>query len=505
MLRISYLGIISRFRKNIISKTKKIYHFFTKAFDSEALAARGSFWLITGGILEKSLKFIRNIILTRLLAPEIFGLMAMVLSISFFFESLTYVGFDKAIVQNPEGEEPTFLNGVWWFSLIRSIFIYIAGFLAIPLIAKFYNNEEMILVMRIVMLAAIFTGTISVKAIVAKKRMQFRVWVMIYSGGSIFGVILCIILAFFLKNVWALAIGFVIEAISRNVISYIVCPFRPGLNFNMNQLRSLFKYTRGMIGIPLLYFIFSRIDIFVIAKFCTQRELGIYSVAITLAKLPLQFIGSIIDPITMSLISKSQKDNILVNRIILFSTAIVAFVGFPSVMLVAIYGKEILAILYGAPYSLAFFPFLIIFVSELLRVCSLPISSTYFALGYPNLHRRFVIIRAVLLIIIIYPLVKLLNLTGAALSIFIAISISYYFQALRVKNFTLLNLQTYSYIFLKGIAILSIGLTSLYIINTLFSNSNVVRITSSIIACICVFGFSIFELNRVKSKIFSDA
>src|SRR2546425_12554297 len=91
-------------------------------------ALRGGAWLGVGSIAEQVLRFARNMLLTRLLAPEVFGLMAIVLAISSAAETLTEIGVREAIIQNPRGQEDHYVNSAWWLAFLRAVGLYLLVF-----------------------------------------------------------------------------------------------------------------------------------------------------------------------------------------------------------------------------------------------------------------------------------------------------------------------------------------------------------------------------------------
>ena len=102
----------------------------------KARAMKGSFWLGLGSGSEQGLRFLRNIILVRILAPEAFGLMAIVLAVNAAFESFTQIGIKDAIVQNPRGEDDTYLNIAWFMAFGRLILLFITGTFVLPGLAS---------------------------------------------------------------------------------------------------------------------------------------------------------------------------------------------------------------------------------------------------------------------------------------------------------------------------------------------------------------------------------
>jgi O-antigen/teichoic acid export membrane protein len=88
----------------LLKDNNKINNFINKyRFEKtlKARVARGGFWLGIGSSSEQFLRFLRNIILVRVLIPEAFGTMAIILAVNMFFEAFTEVGIKEAIIQNP--------------------------------------------------------------------------------------------------------------------------------------------------------------------------------------------------------------------------------------------------------------------------------------------------------------------------------------------------------------------------------------------------------------------
>ena len=144
------------FIKDIYKQIKVFLRDFKKGNSLKARLSRGSLWLAMGSGVEQGLRLIRNMILTRLLAPEIFGLMAIVYAINIFFESFSQIGIRQAIIQSPEGEKNTYLNAAWFLSVARSLTLYIIAYISAPLIANFYNYHSLIPIMRVVFLNLVF-------------------------------------------------------------------------------------------------------------------------------------------------------------------------------------------------------------------------------------------------------------------------------------------------------------------------------------------------------------
>jgi O-antigen/teichoic acid export membrane protein len=178
-------------------------------FRSDSLQDRirqGGGVLTLGSFAENLLRFLRNMILARLLAPDAFGLMATIIATVAASEAFAEVGLTQSIIQNKKGADKEFLNVIWWFSAFRGIILYIIVFFAAPFIADFLNKPELTFILRIALIVIIFRGLISPKIYLLQKELKFTQWVLLTQSASILGIIIAIISAFFIRNFWALVL-----------------------------------------------------------------------------------------------------------------------------------------------------------------------------------------------------------------------------------------------------------------------------------------------------------
>ncbi|GAX61231.1 membrane protein [Candidatus Scalindua japonica] len=479
---------------------RKLTKNFGKIFSGTSLkdrAIHGGMWLGIGSTIENGLRFARNMILVRLLAPEAFGSMAILLAVNAAFESFTQIGIKEAIIQNPKGEEQTYLNGAWWVSFFRSIVLFAIAYVGAPWIARFYDDPELLPLLILSFSTILFNGFMSPRAFVVLKQMKYSRWVSISQGGSVCGILTAIILAFFITNVWALVIGFIVEAASRCFLSFMISPFIPGFDFDRKQLNELFKYVRGMFGLPILCFIFIQADIFVVGKLLSKGDLGLYSMVASLARIPSLLISIFINPIMMPVFSEMKDQKERINRAVMKTTSLTAYLGFPLLFLLFFNGKDLLYLVYGTQYTVVAIPFAIIFVTTLARTCGAPIATLFFATGRPEQQRLFVGIRAILIVIFIYPAVKWYGVVGAASAGLFAMMIAYFFQVVRLRYLTEIKIWEYFCIFPKALC------CSLPVIIAWFTMYKIMPfhqlgILPSIIGC--VFAYSISFMVILKQK-----
>ena len=105
----------------------------------KAKVARGGIWLGCGSFLEQAARFGRNILLARLLVPEAFGTMALILSACAAIGALTEIGIKEGLIRNPQGSEERYIRTAWWLSICRAGLIYPFLFFTAPLFSDVYG------------------------------------------------------------------------------------------------------------------------------------------------------------------------------------------------------------------------------------------------------------------------------------------------------------------------------------------------------------------------------
>jgi O-antigen/teichoic acid export membrane protein len=432
-----------------------------------AKTMRGGLFLTGGSVAEQSSRFARNMILTRLLAPSAFGTMAIVMSSSAFVTAMTEIGQRYAVIQNPRGGEDEYLNAGWWMGMGRSMLTYVIIFAMAPFVAHFYGNAELSALLRVTLLSVVFEGVMSPRSILPQREMKFGRWMAITNGGAICGVILTIVLSFIIRDVWALAIGSCSENAFRSLVSYIVCPGLPRLGWDRHAVRDLYRFTKEGFGLSFLNLIFTRTDIFVLAKLYSATALGVYTMAVYLVATPSAFLTNTLVQTLLPIFAHVQEDKDRINRILIEVTSWMILLGLPAMVGCYLCGSSLLRLIYGTRYEGAAGPLAVAAVVALLSLLNVLITSVFAGMGRPGLHRRAVTASAVVMMIAIYPACKLFGVVGGQVAALLAIVVSYALQIGRMRGLTGLNLLRYGRAFVPAVlasaGALGIGLCARFV------------------------------------------
>jgi O-antigen/teichoic acid export membrane protein len=479
---------------------KRIRGSIQEAVTGESLKAqvfRGGAWMGAGTFSEQVVRFGRNMLLTRILAPEAFGTMAIVASAGTILHTLTDIGVKESIIQNPRGAEDRYISGAWWLALGRSSFLYAMVFLFAPWIAAFYGNHEIAPLLRVAAFTVVLDGALSSKAYIAVKQMRFARWAAFQNGGGIIGVLITIGLSFYIRDVWALVLGTVSESLIRCIMSYLLFPFLPSFSLDMHAIRDLLKFSKGLFGLAFLNLIFARTDVFVLAKLFSPAALGLYVIAINLVQTPAGFIMTLLGQTLLPTFSKVQDNPARENRILLRVSSVLVLVGMPVFAFMAFCSHSLLTLFYGARYGAATTALILASGVALLNILNGQITTVFYARGLPQLHRRAVAATAVTMVALIWPCAKWLGPAGGQLAALASISVGFLFQIDRIRHITGFNLAQYAKAFTLAAGI-SICVACVYFGARAFGvlDGPMPNILLGAVGCLLAYGLAAWILTR---------
>ena len=142
------------------------------AHEVRGRAARGAVWAIAGFGGGQALRFVGNLILTRYVAPEAFGIMVIVNTFLTGLALFSDIGIGASVIQNKRGDESAFLNTAWTLAVIRGIAIALVASLCAWPAAWFYDQPALLALLPVAALNVVAYGAASMRLVVANRRLQ---------------------------------------------------------------------------------------------------------------------------------------------------------------------------------------------------------------------------------------------------------------------------------------------------------------------------------------------
>ncbi|MEL6459667.1 MAG: oligosaccharide flippase family protein, partial [Cyanobacteria bacterium J06621_15] len=188
-------------------------------------AIRGAIWTTTGFGAKYILRFGNNLVLTRLLQPEFFGLMALVTTFRMGLELFSDIGISQNIVNSKRGDDPVFLNTAWTLQAIRGIVIWLicVVFITFPA-AYFYNDKRLLTLIPISVLYSVFEGFSSTSVHTLHRRMELGKLSLYELALQVSFFATLILLVYFFPTIWSLAVGGAIAGVYKLISSFWLIP-----------------------------------------------------------------------------------------------------------------------------------------------------------------------------------------------------------------------------------------------------------------------------------------
>ncbi len=342
-----------------------------------------AFWSLIGSGGAGLIRFISNLVLTRLLYPEAFGMMATAMLVMTLVQLFSDTGIKTALIQNPKGETTPFINTAFIIGLVRSAILFIILILSINVITRFYAQPDLKPILLIMSLAFLAEGLINPALPLLIKKLRIEKQVMYSIGTQFAGFVTTIFLVFSFKSVEALAIGYVLTSFYRVIGSYLVIPYRPRLNWDRDAGVALLHFGKYIIFNTMIGWAVLNVDKMAIGKLLGMEQLGYYNIAL--------FIGVFISEALVQVFAQSYLPAVstiadqLPKVQEVFEKANTTIIGLvaPFVMLLALFSNEVISILYDPRYMLAGTVLSWISLRSLFQIISNLQSGTLLALGRP--------------------------------------------------------------------------------------------------------------------------
>jgi O-antigen/teichoic acid export membrane protein len=258
------------------------------------LAIRGTIWTIAGYGSSQILRLGSNLVLTRLLTPEFFGLMAVVNTLRVGIELFSDLGISQSIVNNKRGDETVFLNTAWTLGVIRGFVIWLLCLLLTWPMANFYNEDRLLLLIPIVGLSSVFDGFASNSKHILNRRMDLGKLTIFNLSTQILSLLTLVFLAYLNKNVVVLAVGVVFTSIYSMIGTYWLIPgYSNRFAWDQDSLHEILSFGKWMFLASGMTFLNEQSDRLILAKLLSFKLLGVYAVAYTLASIPREMIKQI--------------------------------------------------------------------------------------------------------------------------------------------------------------------------------------------------------------------
>lgn len=292
----------------------------------------------------QAVQFVVSVVLARLLAPEVYGTIALVTVITTILNVFVDSGMGNALIQKKNADTLDF-STVFYFNIAICVLLYSGLFICAPWIAGFYKNLSLVPVIRVLGLTIVISGVKNIQQAYVSKTMQFKRFFFSTLGGTIGAAVIGVWMAYRGYGVWALVAQQIFNTTMDTLILWITVKWRPTREFSFKRLKGLFSYGWKLLASTLLDTVYNNIRQLIIGKMYSSSDLAFYNRGKQFPDLIINNINTSIDSVLLPTMSQEQDDKVRVKamtrRAIKTSTYIMAplmmglaFCGTPIVRLV---------------------------------------------------------------------------------------------------------------------------------------------------------------------------
>lgn len=315
-------------------------------------AVHSGAWIGAGFGIQKVLQLGSNLILTRLLFPEAFGLMALATVFLVGLAMFSDIGLKPAVIRDPRGDDSDFLNTAWTIQVARGVLLCVIGAaIAYPL-SLIYEQPILFPLLAVLSTTAAISGFASIGLASAERRLDFRTITIIQLLGQVFSIGLLVTLAYFWRSVWALAVANVVgTAVTVAIGHALTRRHRHRLTLDRESAKTLIHFGRWILFSTLATYLGGEGLKAIQGGLLTPAEFGILAIAYTIAGIPndlaLKLSGSLGLPILAETYLKAPQNARAILRALRLRTLGVSLVLYAGVMILA---EPLIGILYDSRY-----------------------------------------------------------------------------------------------------------------------------------------------------------
>ncbi len=267
---------------------------------------KGTKWYVAMRWSIKGLGFISSAVLARLLIPEDFGLVAMVMVIFGLVSLLFDFGVNWALIQNNKATDAHF-HTAWTIRLLQALVISILLAMLSPFIADFYDDVRMEIICQIMALATLIRGFENIGTIKLQKEMKFAKDFLYNVAPKFFSIFVTISLAFYYRTYMALVVTIVMGNLIVVITSYLMVNFRP--KFSFEKISDIWGFSQWILVRNIAQYISLRGDMIFLSVLTTPTKIGYYKWGSELSSLTISEIQNPFTRVLLPGLAKIKDDH----------------------------------------------------------------------------------------------------------------------------------------------------------------------------------------------------
>lgn len=285
-------------------------------------------WRFMEKFSAKFVTFFVSIILARLLDPSTYGTVALITVFTTILEVFVDSGLGNALIQKKDADDLDF-SSVFFFNVAMCTVLYLLMFFAAPLIADFYNIQELTPIVRVQSLTILISGVKNIQYAYVSREMIFRKFFFATLSGTIVSAIVGLVMAVAGFGVWALVAQPLVNYSIDTIVLWITVQWRPKLIFSCTRLKSLLSYGWKLLIAKLVNTTYMKIRDLLIGKIYSTSDLAFFNKGDTFPAVIVPNITASVDAVMFPAMAKEQDNKIRIRELVKKSIQTSSYLVFP--------------------------------------------------------------------------------------------------------------------------------------------------------------------------------
>ena len=320
-----------------------------------ARARRSAVWSFAEFGGQQGLRLASNLVLTRLLFPEAFGLMALVTVVTAGLSLFSDTGVRGSIIQNARGDDPDFLDTAWTVQVIRGALLWLMTLALARPVAALYDEPMLAQILPVAGLALLIRGFEPTSIHSVNRHLALGRLTRITLGAQAIALVVMALLAWQLQSVWALVIGSVIAAALKVAAHHLFLPGRRNrIRLERDAFWQIFHFGKWVFLSTAAGFLITQGDRAILGLYISLETLGIYNIGFFLASVPMALSRALQQKVVFPLYRMKPPAESAANRAALFRARRLIAAGMLALAVaLAFAGPALVGFLYDPRYEMA--------------------------------------------------------------------------------------------------------------------------------------------------------
>lgn len=383
-----------------------------------------SAWTLAGYAVSQVIRFGSNLAMTRILVPEMFGVMAIATIVMVGLAMFSDLGLRQSIVQSSRGDNPAFLNTAWALQIMRGLLLWVIALAiarglyladragAMPA-DSVYADPSLPWVIAVVSFGAVIGGFGTTKSAEASRKLALGSLTQIELAAQVAGLAAMLAWTAFDRSVWGLVAGALTSSVVSSVAGHVWLPGTPNRwQWDRPALTELVQFGKWIFASSMLSFVVANSDRLLLGAMVDTTTFGICVIAFLMAGVVEQVIARLTSGVALSALSEVARNGGDLRAAYYRLHAPIAAIAYFSAGFLMMAGQSLVAVLYDHRYAQAGWMLQILAASLFVAPFAIAVQA-YLALGMPQLLSRTIAVRLAVLAVAMPVGFLLLGLPGA--------------------------------------------------------------------------------------------